>query len=182
MKFLKSNSTPITTPYTFPTIETYIYNTKDDIHVNNQQLPVLFETCGSKNITTKEHKVLNNLRKSTELTIKPADKNLDIAILNTHDYLEQCLTHLSSATYQLIDYFPNSLQRVLENIIKNFKSELTRHGKLLYNYLLPSTKYRTPRFYGLPKIHKTANENGISVSHKARFSTRLQAQTEVNTH
>ncbi len=84
MKFIKNNTT-VKEPYSIPFIETYIYNTKDDL---NEQLPILFET-NSKNITSKENKALNNLRKSAQLIVKPADKNLGIVIMNTQDYLEQ---------------------------------------------------------------------------------------------
>ncbi len=69
--------------------------------------------------------------------------------------------HLSSTTYQLMDNFPTTLQHDLEKVINNFKIDVTRHGKLLYNFLLPTNKHLIPRFYGLPKIHQSTNEKGI---------------------
>ncbi len=129
---------------------------------------------------------MNNLRKSTQLIVKPADKNLGIVIMNTQDYLEQCLIHLSSTTYQLMDTFPTTLQHDLEKVINNFKMDVTRHGKLLYNFILPTNKHRIPRFYGLPKIHKTTNEKGIRpiishnnslLCHSAKF---IDAPTTTN--
>jgi hypothetical protein len=158
MKFLKSR-TISAQPYSTPILQSYIYNTKDDLCL---QLPKIFKNT-TKNVTNKENKALKNLANHYHLTIKPADKNLGIVILNTDDYLDQCLQHLASTTYQLVDSFPNCLLHSLENTVLTFKSEICLHGKILYNFLLPSKKYkyRTPRFYGLPKIHKAPSEKGI---------------------
>lgn len=155
MKFLTNKTTSIQ-PYTTPLIENYIYNTKEEL---NQQLPHLFK-LKNKNITKQQKDILDKLQKSRHLTIKPADKNLGIVLLNTEDYLEQCLTHLSSTTYQLVNTFPNSLQHILENTVINFQKELTLHRQL-YKFLLPPKEHRIPQFYGLPKIHKTPSSKGI---------------------
>ena len=154
MKFLTNHNTVNTQPYSIPNIETYIYNTKDDLAL---QLPKLFE-IKHQNITHKESKSLKILNKTNQITIKPADKNLGVVIMDTTDYLEQCLIHLSSETYQLLNSIPDSLHKDLENTVIKFKQEITRYNKLLYNYLLPHEKHRTPRFYGLPKIHKLSSK------------------------
>ena len=177
MKFLTNHNTVNTQPYSIPNIETYIYNTKDDLAL---QLPKLFE-IKHQNITHKESKSLKILNKTNQITIKPADKNLGVVIMDTTDYLEQCLIHLSSETYQLLNSIPDSLHKDLENTVIKFKQEITRYNKLLYNYLLPHEKHRTPRFYGLPKIHKLSSKNRIPplrpivshtkslLSHSAKF-------------
>jgi hypothetical protein len=156
MKFLKNHTIP-TEPYTTPILESYIYNTKDDLC---KHFPQIFE-CKLRNLTNKENKALKNLKNQHHLTIKPADKNLGIVILNTDDYLEQCLKHLSSPTYQLTETFPDTLRRTLENIVIKYKFIINLQSKALYNFLLPPKQHRIPRFYGLPKVHKSPSENGI---------------------
>ncbi len=155
MKFL-TNSNTSTQPYTTPIIENYIYNTKDDLDL---QLPHIYNKNKQNNITTKESKAINRLKEQKQITIKQADKNLGIVVLDTTDYLDKCLTHLSSTTYQLVDAFPSSIKRDLENTIINFKPELIRYNQRLYKFLTPSEKHRIPRFYGLPKIHKVLSPN-----------------------
>ena len=41
-----------------------------------------------------------------------------------------------------------------------FKDQLSHH-RCLYQYLQPTQEHMTPKFYGLPKIHKPPNEDGI---------------------
>ena len=83
--------------------------------------------------------------------------------MNTSDYLTECLTHLSSETYKLVNTHPTLLlERHLKNIIYKFKNEITNgHSHKLFNFLLPKTGHRIPRFYGLPKIHKLTAETDI---------------------
>ncbi len=154
MKFL-ANSNTSTQPYTTPTIENYIYNTKDDLAI---QLPDIYKNK-QKNITAKENKAIKKLKEQTQITIKPADKNLGMVVLDTSDYLDKCLVHLSSTTYQLVEAFPNSIKRDLENTIIKFKPEIVRYNQRLYKFLMPTEKHRIPRFYGLPKIHKISSPN-----------------------
>ena len=46
---------------------------------------------------------LRKLKNSKELiTIKPADKNLRVVILDTTDYINQCIAHLATPSYNLV--------------------------------------------------------------------------------
>lgn len=111
-------------------------------------------------MTHQESKSIQKFRNNRHLvTIKPADKNLGIVVLDTNDYVNECINHLSSPSYQLVSQYPQDLKKLLENTLLNFKKDLTNNihnSKSLYNHLFPShlKQYRTPRFYGLPKIHK----------------------------
>lgn len=119
-------------------------------------LPKIFEATSS-NTTKKEKISLMKLKAHNLITIKPADKNLGSVIMNTQDYIDQCLVHLNSKTYILVANFPVNLKTALENTLFQFKQDLTHniiHGKSLYNHLLPPNNCNTPQFYGLPKIHK----------------------------
>ncbi len=102
-------------------------------------------------------KTIKHLKKSnSQITIKPADKNLGIVILNTDDYVIECTSHLADThIYQLVDYFPSEeLSKLITNVLLAFKHPIYNYSKKLYSYLLPSNKHRTPQFYGLPKLHK----------------------------
>ncbi len=154
---LLSKSTITPQPYCNPLIENYIIDTKELLL---PQLPHLFHH-DRQNLNQKETKAIKLLHKNHNVTVKPADKNLGIVIMNTNDYLDLCLTHLSSTTYKPTERFPDSIRRNLENTIIDFKLELLRYKPRLYKILLPPKIHRIPRFYGLPKLHKTPNEKGL---------------------
>ena len=88
----------------------------------------------NKTNLTKKQESLRKFKKSrAELTIKPADKNLGIVLMNTDDYI---LTQIENIT--------------------NFKPQIHGYNERLYKYLLPNLKHTwIPQFYGIPKIHKT---------------------------
>ena len=155
MKFVKPPHT-VTIPTNNWSIENYIYQTKVDL---SSMLPQIFKS--PKNLSIKQHKSLKLLRQTKHLTIKPADKNLGLVILNTENYVDQIIVHLASDTYNMVEQFPPTLITSLENIIISFKAELTGYSNHLYNYLLPKKNYRIPRFYGLPKLHKNFSETGV---------------------
>ena len=58
--------------------------------------------------------------------------------------------------YRLAEAYPHAAIKMLtENIIAPFKEDLRNINIQLYNYLLPHAYgNETPKFYGLPKIHK----------------------------
>ena len=69
-------------------VEQYIEQTKENI---DKQLPDILKHHRD-NITKKERQTLKKLKTSkSEVTIKPADKNLGVVILNTNDYIQQCM-------------------------------------------------------------------------------------------
>ena len=159
MKFLKNDSNKDQNPYLITSnraVEDFIEGTKVTLNLRMKQTPPLRNHKASE----KEGKALGSLLSPT-ITIKPADKNLGIAILNSQDYVTQCLIHLSSKTYIRVAEFPNSnIRRSIENVLVNFRNQLTPH-RCLYQYLQPPHSHTTPKFYGLPKIHKPLNEEGI---------------------
>jgi hypothetical protein len=65
---------------------------------------------------------LKSLGDNKSITIKPADKNLGLVVMNTSDYKLMCLKHLEdTSTYQPVaNYFPNELYAQLRaNLKKN---------------------------------------------------------------
>ena len=158
MKFIPKNTNTSSAQYSgIITLENYIFNTKDAIE---EQLPIIFETS-TDNLTTHQRKSITKLQRTRNtLTIKPADKNLGIVVMNTDDYLAQCTLLLKDDhTYRLAQSYPHSqIKDLLESTIAPFKEQLKSMHPQLYNYLLSQTrKHQTPKLYGIPKIHKHFN-------------------------
>ncbi len=101
MKFLpKSNHITYTQVYSrMPTLEAYIDQTKTEL---DEKLPLIFNQTTS-NLNKHTRYALTKLKKQrTEITVKPADKNLGIVILDTDDYIQQCsLVLCDQSTYRL---------------------------------------------------------------------------------
>ena len=162
MKFLKANKQKTPPPHLSVTnlypLENFIEGTKCLV---DKELKKALSKPTAPNITTKDHRAISRLRRSHQITIKPADKNLGIVVLNSSDYVDQCLVHLSSDTYIRINHFPtNQIKQAIENTLICFKSHLTPH-KRLHDFLKSRHDHLIPAFYGLPKIHKPLNEQGI---------------------
>ena len=121
------------------------------------ELPNLYSDAG-KNLSRQQQKILAKFcrtRKTT--TIKPADKNLGIVIIDTDDYLTQCCTVLSdNITYRLATSYPDEvIKTAILNTVIPFKDMLVKISPSLYKYLLPPKQnHQIPKFYGVPKIHK----------------------------
>ncbi|MCG8620913.1 MAG: hypothetical protein MJE68_02775, partial [Proteobacteria bacterium] len=135
-------------------VENYIDGTKMEL---DQQLPQICKPAKS-NLSVAQRKSLFKLKKeSAKITIKPADKNLGIVIMGTHDYISQCTKHLSSDTYQLVQEYPaRQMAATTEVILGQFKQLLFQYNKRLFHYLRPRlSEGQIPKFYGIPKIHKS---------------------------
>ena len=155
MKFLpKRTYTSPTSEYcTNAQFETYIQNTKD---ILNEHLPTICKKT-HHNLTISQQRTLETLKKSRHtITIKPADKNLGIVLLNTEDYIECCMEHLMDTNvYRPTQSFPDAeLIQLITNQLVAFRHILHSHSKSLYLFLQPTHKHHTPQFYGIPKIHK----------------------------
>ena len=162
MKFLKANKQKTPPPHLSVTnlypLENFIEGTKCLV---DKELKKALSKPTAPNITRKDHRAISRLRRSYQITIKPADKNLGIVVLNSSDYVDQCLVHLSSDTYIRINHFPtNQIKQAIENTLICFKTHLTPH-KHLHDFLKSRHDHLIPAFYGLPKIHKPLNEQGI---------------------
>jgi hypothetical protein len=76
-------------------------------------------------LTKKAKASIKTLRNNQQtLTIKPADKNLGIVIMNTDDYLLQCSKLLTSeTTYRLAQTYPKEdIARQLTDTLVSFHS------------------------------------------------------------
>ena len=139
MKFLrkeKERSQQSHATTTIRPLKNFINNTKIAVDKFLHKTP---HKTAKQNVSVKEYKAIKDLKRA-KITIKPADKNLGIVVMNLEDYIDQCLLYLSTDTYVRTDLFPEDTIRSLKNIIINFKDILSPHKKL-NNYLQPNKNH-----------------------------------------
>jgi len=101
------------------------------------------------NLTRAEREALNTLKKITDLTILPADKDNATVILNTADYKQKITSLLEDPSYRRVARDPTDSTEWKTTLLFK-KSTLTEDT---CKQLHPAGS-RPPRLYGLPKIHK----------------------------
>jgi hypothetical protein len=111
------------------------------------------------NITFPQLTALRDLKNDKNLIIKPTDKNLRPAIMETKSYTLQILKeHLLTNDY--LQLTPDTAKYRMEDIKTLLKKliydNITALPKEEFNFFQYSFKefHRTPIFYGLPKVHK----------------------------
>ena len=151
-------------------LENYIDDTKQLVADN---LPIICEHT-TTNLSPQQQRALmklKNLRKT--ITVKPADKNLGVVIMDTDDYIKQCMQHLTdTTTYRLTTEYPTTdIQRQISNIICSFKHVLEHFNKRLYKLLCNNQTIPAPHNSTdyIPKIHHaltttTTNRSTISIN------------------
>ena len=108
----------------------------------------------TNNITKQEIQALAELKKDQSGVILTADKGVAIVIMDKQDYQEKAKALLKDqGTYKALKTDPTGrLKSRMINLLKKIKSE-GGIDDILYKKLYP-TGAVTPKFYGLPKIHK----------------------------
>ena len=105
------------------------------------------------NITRGERKAIAELKKDPSRLVLTADKGVALMVLNTEDYKKKAEALLKQNTYRALTSDPTMrLKNKMISILKSIKSKggMTEE---LYKKLYP-TGAGSPKFYGLPKIHK----------------------------
>ena len=60
-----------------------------------------------------------------------------------------------------VTHFPEQeIKRAIITVLDNFKNQLSPH-KELFQFLQPTTQHSIPKFYGILKIHKPIEQNGL---------------------
>ena len=107
----------------------------------------------TNNITKEEKKAQVELKKDTSKTILTADKGVSLVVMNKEDYQKKALKLLDQSTYKTLATDPtNKYKNKLISLLKTIKSE-GGIDETTYRKLYP-TGAGTPKFYGLPKVHK----------------------------
>ena len=105
------------------------------------------------NLTKGERKAIGELKKDQSRMILTADKGVALVVLNTEDYNKKAEDLLNQNTYRALTSDPTMrLKNKMITLLKSIKSKggMTEE---LYKRLYPSGA-GSPKFYGLPKLHK----------------------------
>lgn len=140
------------------------------LKLNTEHDNILPHTQIKNNLTYKQRQALYRLRKNKDIIIKPADKNLGIAIIDKLDYIKvgkeftSNPTNFISATMEEYNNNNSKFIELINNniIIKELNKDSTYKDKQLNfhlnnfkNYILSSTiNPKIPSIYFLPKVHK----------------------------
>ena len=105
------------------------------------------------NITKEERKVIDELRRDKTKMILTTDKGVSMVVIGRDDYNQKAETILQQSAYRPIPNDPTNKYK--NKIIALLKSIKTEGGinEATYKRLYP-TGAGSPKFCGLPKIHK----------------------------
>ena len=106
------------------------------------------------NISREEKKALKELREDQGRLVLTVDKGVAMVVMDRKDYQEKVEGLLASTTYKAISTDPtNKLKVQLIQKVRRIKRE-TNMDEGTCRSMYP-TSCTAPKFYGLPKIHKT---------------------------
>ena len=105
------------------------------------------------NISKEEARAMKELKKDQDRMVLTDDKGVSMVFMDREDYEKKSRELLSQSTYRLLPYDPTTKQKnKLIAILKTIKSEGGINDNI-YKRLYP-TGAGTPKYYGLPKVHK----------------------------
>jgi hypothetical protein len=140
---------------------------EDKITLFEKKLKEKHQVCIAKNQKTNPRNLnplqintLHTLCDNKDLIIKPTDKNLGPAIMDTKHYIRKVLQeHLLTKDYQELSkeeatYKLENTKNTLKNIILSNLDCLSKPETTYFKRSL-TLRHRIPLFYGIPKVHKT---------------------------
>ena len=141
----------------------------------------------TRNITRQEKEAIKTLREDSSRVVLTADKGVALVVMDKNQYVEKCMDLLNDTkTYQPCKDTTKKLHRDIQESLRKLNREhgtsrLHDWSKLYYNRLLPTgNSSPAPRFYGLPKIHKTncpmrpiVSACGTATYQLAKFLTKI---------
>jgi hypothetical protein len=141
-------------------IEEKLTEFEHELKSKHKNLLPKYNKINLSNLNPVQANALKQLKADANFVIKPTDKNLGPAIMDTKSYTQQVLKeHLLTSTYKQLT--ETEAKHKMESIKATLKLLLKDNQNLLpkseWNYFQRSLQqhHRLPIFYGLPKIHKT---------------------------
>jgi hypothetical protein len=129
------------------------------LKVKQQKLLIQMQKINLSNLTPIQHKVLKELKSNKNIIVKPTDKNLGPATMDTEGYISQILQeHLLTNTYKQLtkEEAINKIDNIklrFKGLLHHYKNTLTDSESTYFQRSL-QLHCRIPIFYGLPKVHK----------------------------
>ena len=106
------------------------------------------------NLTKAQNIALRELKRDRDRIVLTADKGVAMVVMDKQDYINKANQLLNQNTYKVISKDPTTtIKNKLINILRVIKTK-TGLGSYSYKAMYP-TGCVPPKFYGLPKIHKT---------------------------
>ena len=106
-----------------------------------------------QNISKEEARAIKELKKDQGRMVLTADKGVSMVVMDREEYERKSEDLLNQPTYRILPSDPTTKQKnKLIAILKNIKSEGGINDNT-YRKLYP-TGASTPKYYGLPKVHK----------------------------
>ena len=107
----------------------------------------------TSNISKEEQKAMKELRNNNTRVILTADKGMSMVVMDRDEYIRKAEELLSQPTYKTIPADTTTkYKNKLITLLKIIKAE-GGINEATYRRLYP-TGTRSPKFYGLPKVHK----------------------------
>ena len=111
------------------------------------------KTSNKPNISKEEYQAIKELRNDNTTMVLTADKGVSMVVMDREDYNNKSEELLQSSTYKVLATDPTTKHKnKLISLLKSIKAE----GGIIestYKRLYP-TGAVTPKYYGLPKVHK----------------------------
>ena len=105
------------------------------------------------NITKEEYQAIKDLRRDKTRMVLTADKGVSMVVMDREEYISKSEEMLHTPTYQILKTDPtNKIKNKLISLLKTIKAE-GGISETTYKKLYP-TGATTPKYYGLPKVHK----------------------------
>lgn len=134
-----------------PVLQEIFRETEEDFRIMSQQRQVK----KVHSLTFDERSALKSLATSTDLVIKPADKNLGITVMDRDFYINQCLAHLLDPRVYSPVCFDPTIQVLgqFERIREEWGPALTSSLWKFFKHP-PIGGWKPAAFYCLLKVHK----------------------------
>ena len=130
------------------------------VHIARSKVSEVLKSAkpSQRNITQEEEEALEELKQDENIVILKADKGNSTVVMNSQEYDGKINCLLSdSSVYTKLSKTLNPITKITSNVNKYvwnlFKNK--KISKAEYHFLHCS-KGVTPKFYGLPKIHKAS--------------------------
>ena len=105
------------------------------------------------NISKEEARAIKELKKDQDRMVLTADKGVSMVVMDREEYERKSEDLLNQPTYRVLSSDPTTKQKnKLIAILKNIKLEGEINDNI-YRKIYP-TGASTPKYYGLPKVHK----------------------------
>ena len=152
---IKKNSVP----YMGPVVESMHSKLREDeaIELRTDINALLRKSKAPKSNITKEERIgLAGLKKDKDRVILTADKGVAMVVMDKEEYVSKAQELLTQPAYRSIPSDPtNKIKALLITKLRRIKRENIL-DKGTYKAMYP-TGCIPPKFYELPKIHKTGN-------------------------